>query len=326
VDVRVGQSSDDVEQAKTSGNVYLTSADLELGYDTGLTNEFQWVGMRFNNISVPPGATITNAYVEFITSAADLSLVANSTIQGHATDNAPLFGTARYSVSTLPRTSALVGWSNIPLWNTVGTSHLTPNLKPIVQEIVNRAGWRSGNSMALLVNGLAGRRVAYAYDASAARAPRLHIDWTMVKAANVNAEIPSEAVSVPIELSSAPTITLDYTSGAPGSQLTVIGEHFAPKSSVGLLLNKALHAVVQTDANGNFIYTLATNKTDAGQFQVGIDQHPDVIATYQLEQNFPLHLPTPETTETPDTRLADGAVDLEKHQTYLPLITNEEGQ
>src|SRR5437762_1728879 len=87
VDVRVGQSSDDVEQAKTSGYVYLTSADLELGYDTGLTNEFQWVGVRFNNISVPPGATITNAYIEFTTSAADFSLTASSTIQGHASDN-----------------------------------------------------------------------------------------------------------------------------------------------------------------------------------------------------------------------------------------------
>ena len=38
----------------------LDSSDLDL-------NEQEYVGMRFNNISIPQGATITNAYVQFTT-------------------------------------------------------------------------------------------------------------------------------------------------------------------------------------------------------------------------------------------------------------------
>ena len=63
VTVRVNQGSDDAEQNVSTGAMDLASTDLELIYDTAN----QLVGMRFQNVQVPPGATIQSAYIEFET-------------------------------------------------------------------------------------------------------------------------------------------------------------------------------------------------------------------------------------------------------------------
>src|SRR4030095_11313804 len=59
---QVSASADDAEEPLTGGLTDLNSSDLELGAD-GTTS--QRVGMRFNNLTIPQGAFITNAYVEF---------------------------------------------------------------------------------------------------------------------------------------------------------------------------------------------------------------------------------------------------------------------
>ena len=60
VESRVAASSDDAEE-RSAGSMSLTSTDLELTYD-GVT---QKIGMRFNGLAIPPGATIVSAYIQF---------------------------------------------------------------------------------------------------------------------------------------------------------------------------------------------------------------------------------------------------------------------
>ena len=62
----MSQSSDDAEQDASSGNMYLNSSDLELVNEPGGA-DLQEVGLRFQNVSIPQGATITAAYLEFET-------------------------------------------------------------------------------------------------------------------------------------------------------------------------------------------------------------------------------------------------------------------
>ena len=85
LDVRVSASSDDAEE-KATGSVGLTSTDLELVYD--VSN--QVVGMRFNNVNIPKGAAITNAYIQFTVNEAQ-SEATSLLIQGQAVDNAATF-------------------------------------------------------------------------------------------------------------------------------------------------------------------------------------------------------------------------------------------
>jgi Tfp pilus tip-associated adhesin PilY1 len=58
-----------------------------------------------------------------------------------------------------------------------GVSPQTPELKTIVQEIVNRFSWTSGNAMAFIITG-SGQRTAKSYDGSSGEAPLLHVEYT----------------------------------------------------------------------------------------------------------------------------------------------------
>ncbi|MEJ2261757.1 MAG: hypothetical protein P8X83_08960 [Nitrosopumilaceae archaeon] len=61
-------------------------------------------------------------------------------------------------------------------WNTVNEKHSTPDISPLVQEVVDRPGWSIGNSMAFIITG-DGERTAEAYDGESGAAPLLHIEY-----------------------------------------------------------------------------------------------------------------------------------------------------
>jgi hypothetical protein len=58
-----------------------------------------------------------------------------------------------------------------------GSAQQTPDLKTILQQIVNRGDWASGNAVVIIVEG-SGKRVAASYEGSAAGAPTLHVEYT----------------------------------------------------------------------------------------------------------------------------------------------------
>ncbi|MGR0482319.1 MAG: CehA/McbA family metallohydrolase [Candidatus Electronema sp. V4] len=176
VSARVAAGSDDAEQQQTGGVVTLNSSDLELVYDTTTTGN-QYVGMRFANLGIPQGATITNAYIQFTVDETN-SGTTSLTIKGQAADNAATFTTALNNISSRPTTTASVTWAPVA-WSTVGQAgagQQTPDLKDIVQEIVNRSGWSANNGMAIIITGT-GERTAEAYEGSASQAAQLVVTY-----------------------------------------------------------------------------------------------------------------------------------------------------
>jgi hypothetical protein len=171
-EVRVSSGGDDVEE-NSGGTVDTSSSDLELIYDKGV----QTIGIRFNGVAIPQGATIGRAYVQFKTD--ERSTDATSLIvQGEATDSSAPFTRTSFNVSTRHRTAATASWSP-PSWMTIGEMGLgqrTPDLAQIFQEIVNRPGWASGNSLVLIITG-SGERVAESYDGDRDGAPLLHVEY-----------------------------------------------------------------------------------------------------------------------------------------------------
>ena len=164
VEVRVAAGSDDAEQSP-SGSVNLTSSDLELVADG---NTVQTVGLRFVGVQVPRGARVTGAYLQFQTDEVSTG-AASLTVQGQAADNPATFTTGAANVSGRARTSAAVSWQPVA-WSTVGergVGQRTADLAGVVQEIVNRAGWASGNAMAFVLTGT-GRRTAVAFEGGGA--------------------------------------------------------------------------------------------------------------------------------------------------------------
>ncbi|MQW85611.1 hypothetical protein GHJ82_01690 [Sinorhizobium saheli] len=170
---RVASSADDVEQV-AKGTMSLNSGDLELTTDG---TKVQTVGIRFTGIDIPPGAIITNAYIQFTVDTVASGAV-SLLIRGEDADDAGVFTTAPFNASSRPTTGASVAWLP-PDWTIRGEAGLaqrTPDLSAIVQEIVDRLGWAALNDMAFLITGT-GTRTARAYDSRPASAPLLHIEY-----------------------------------------------------------------------------------------------------------------------------------------------------
>lgn len=170
---RVIASLDDVEEA-VSGSVSANSSDLELTVDGA---KVQTVGMRFTGIDIPKGAIITNAYIQFTVDQVSTGAV-SLMIRGQDVDDAAAFTTAQFNVSSRVTTDASVAWApaDWTIRGEAGLAQRTPDLKAIVQEIVERGGWAALNDMVLLVTGT-GTRTARAFDSNAAAAPLLHIEY-----------------------------------------------------------------------------------------------------------------------------------------------------
>lgn len=175
---QIASGSDDVEET-SKGVVNLSGDDIELVYDTKTTGS-QVVGLRFNGITIPQGATITKAYIQFTVDEVT-NTSCNLTIRGEASDNSTAFTSSSKNVSRRVKTSASVNW--VPAgWTTIGLSaseQQTPDLKSIIQEIVNRSLWKSGNNMTFIITGAGtGKRTAVAYETSSANAAMLWIEYT----------------------------------------------------------------------------------------------------------------------------------------------------
>ena len=171
VDVRVSASADDAEEGPT-GAVSLASTDLELIRDA--VN--QTVGMRFRAVAVPPGAKILKAYLQFGVDET-VNLPATLTIRGQVGQGLA-FTTASKNISTRPKTAAAVTWAP-PVWGVLdqaGADQRTPDLSPVLQEVVGGAGWAQGGSLVLIITGT-GKRVAEAWDGNKALAPLLHVEY-----------------------------------------------------------------------------------------------------------------------------------------------------
>ena len=172
VTVRISHSSDDAEEQEVTGAVYLDSTDVELTDDPTFNGD-QITGLRFASVVLPLDASISNAYIEFTADEVD-STPTYLQIYGHAADNSPTFSEAVHDLSGRARTSATVYWDNLPPWDTVGVTHRSPDLTPLVREITGRAGWTSGNALTFMFDG-SGERTAEAYDGTVSLAPSLRI-------------------------------------------------------------------------------------------------------------------------------------------------------
>lgn len=197
----INASSDDAEES-SKGAVVTNGDDIELVYDTKTTGS-QVVGLRFNTLAIPQGAAITRAYIQFIVDEKTTS-GCNLTIKGENSPNSPTFLSFSKNISGRARTSASVNW--IPSgWSSVGlagAAQQTPDLKSIVQEIVNISNWNSDGSMAFIITGTGnGKRTAVSFDTNALKAASLFVEYEDA-AAQAQAQASLKSAKIATEKSS----------------------------------------------------------------------------------------------------------------------------
>jgi hypothetical protein len=210
VDIRVNLGKNDVEET-SDGSMRLGSGDLELVTD----DTVQKVGIRFTGVSIPKGATILNAYIQFKVHKTS-SVATNLIIKGEASANASVFTTTAKNVSSRVKTASGVSWSPAA-WTTIGatgTDQRTPNLAPVIQEIISQSGWASGNALVLIITG-SGKRVAKSYNGDAAGAPLLHVEYSTAAAVSTSPTATTTLQSTQIV---SPTATLTTTATSAATQ------------------------------------------------------------------------------------------------------------
>ena len=164
IEIPLSNNADDAEQ---NGSRLVNN-----GKALDFSQNRQTVALRFSNVKIPQGAKIKAATISFTAIAADSAPV-KLQVRAENTDNAAPFGN---SVSDRPRTSAVAAWNPKP-WHR-GLAIRTWNLSSVVQKVVSRGGWNSGNALAFYVTGDRNiKRSAYARDKSSSRTPRLKITF-----------------------------------------------------------------------------------------------------------------------------------------------------
>ncbi|MEM7350489.1 MAG: C25 family cysteine peptidase [Acidobacteriota bacterium] len=218
LDLRVVQGSDDAEENVSSGAVNLTSSDMELVFD-GTTQQI--VGLRFQDVTIPQGTTIVSAVLEFTTDETDTGST-SIVINGQDADDASTFTTTNSDLSNRTTTTASVAWSSLPAWNTVNEIHQSPDITTIVQEIIDRPGWSSGNALAILIEAAvsgcsssACQRTAESFNGESDSAPVLRIEFDGVLAA------PSTALCYAVSDSNDELKEIPLTGGSAGVPTTL---------------------------------------------------------------------------------------------------------
>ena len=262
-EVQVASGSDDAEE-NASGYVSSRSNDLELVYSRGN----QTVGIRFNSVDVPHDATIVNAYVQFMVDETD-SEATSLTIEGEDIDNAATFISSRSNISSRARTSANMSWSPA-VWTTVGeagSDQRTPDVSRIIQEIIDRPGWSSGNSLVAIITGT-GKRVAESYNGNRSGAPMLHVEYATGSASNQAAVVDAgtdDLIILPID-----TVTLDGTvtdDGLPTGVLTTVWSQISgPANQVVFDNAYAIQTTARFLSAGTYVLQLTA---DDGELTAG---------------------------------------------------------
>ena len=163
----IAASSDDARQ---SNDAVVTS-----GTNISVDFSYRLAGLRFTNITIPQGATINSATLTVYLPNASYDSP-DVTIWGEDIDDAPTFTTADNNISGRTPTTATVVWNAA----NIGTGwKAAPGLASIIQEIVNRAMWASGNDIALILKGNSTNPLRFnSYDGGASDYATLDIDYT----------------------------------------------------------------------------------------------------------------------------------------------------
>lgn len=168
VDVTFAVTSDTDDADEVSGGtVHVTDGS---SFFTG------HVGFRFQNVSIPAGASITSATLEvYSSSGGTTSFSVDLTAQD--ADNPATFTTASGSISSRPRTSNQTLWSTGSVTYSVGQSLVSPNFASSIQEVIDRAGWSENNALVVVLTPNSGNKQIFKRSGSTTYPPKLHVTY-----------------------------------------------------------------------------------------------------------------------------------------------------
>jgi len=171
IERRIIISSDDSEELDPEGVPEgVDSSDIEFPYEDSGKGDKQLAALRFQDITIPKGATILDAWLEFTVDEIEEELPVSVRFEGELNPNPVTFTNDVHDIAKRPRTTATAIWEP-EHWTAEGQIYQTSNIAVVIQEIVNQDGWKSGNALVLIIsddpaNPSEGHRTAESFDGS----------------------------------------------------------------------------------------------------------------------------------------------------------------
>jgi hypothetical protein len=173
--LQVGASVDDVNEVNNTLDA--TSTTQWLGNGGSTTGSY--AGMRFTSVLIPQGSIITSAYLQVYSTQSQWISCAFSIVADAVGNSSPFTSSTRPSQRTV--TLNAVSHSDNVSW-AANTWYSLDDMKAVVQEVVSRADWQSGNSLSIILRGTGSgafsRKFVRSFDGAAANAPRLVVTYT----------------------------------------------------------------------------------------------------------------------------------------------------
>ncbi|OUS06708.1 hypothetical protein A9Q81_02165 [Gammaproteobacteria bacterium 42_54_T18] len=257
------------------------------------------VGLRFQGVDIPQGATIKNASITFTAATASDSF---SSFRFKAEDvgDSEAFAATNNNISDRPVTTSSYSWDGVSAWTVEGETHETPipnpnpedGLASVVQEIVDRGDWCGGNAMSFIVTAkFAGaQRFAKSRDDNASDAPQLQVEFdpdsipdgggcvTKFYSSRVddNSDDAEENISNGVVDKNSSDLELEFDNGYSRHQL--VGMRFGQLNiPQGSEISQAyIEFVADGDSTGNSGLTIRGEKVDnANAFAVVVNNISD---------------------------------------------------
>ena len=129
------------------GGAFVYRADLVRGGYATSTDHRETSWLRYTSLPIRQGAIIQSATLTF-RARGGIATVVRTKIHAHDVDEsiAPPIDVAQFLAQYAARTTAVVTWNNIPPW-TGGIDYVSPDISPVLQEVIDRPGWNPGNSV-----------------------------------------------------------------------------------------------------------------------------------------------------------------------------------
>lgn len=184
LNLAVGASSDDARNLVPNSTFSATAVTQHLGKFS--TTDIYYNGFRWTNVTIPQGATINSALITLYCANVNGGTTAKTIWYGEASDNAVTFSnTTAGKPEGRTHTSASVAKDFATAnWTTVGYNTSDQiDVTSLVQEIINRAGWASGNALAIVATDNGSANTNYighsTYDRAVDRGAKLDITYSV---------------------------------------------------------------------------------------------------------------------------------------------------
>jgi hypothetical protein len=138
------------------GDMNVDGQYLSAGFDAWMEDPpylFHYIGLRYLNVPIPLGSTINSAAIQFTSFSANAK-PDKLWIRGVMDPSPQAFSPEPFNISNRPLSESFVRW-DVQEWQAFipGPAQKTPNLKVVIQDMIDQPGYAQNKPMAFVIRG-----------------------------------------------------------------------------------------------------------------------------------------------------------------------------